>query len=88
LRYHTKPSLQTPPGWVGWLARTAGGVRVNEKTAENPRSWPLVSGHLARSGRRFEGFSLFFQSGRAHSSCLIFASFLSMKSEKNINKIL
>jgi hypothetical protein len=55
---------------------------VNEKTAENPRSWPLISGHLAPQGRRFAGFSLFFQSGKAHRSRMVFWYFSTRKSTK------
>jgi len=57
---------------------------MNEKTAENPRSWPLISGHPAPQGRCFVGFSLFFQSGEAHRSRLIFGTFDQAKvQEKN-----
>jgi hypothetical protein len=71
-----------PPGRVRRPARTAGSARVNEKTAENPRSWPLISGHLAPQGRWFAGFSLFFQSGKMHRSRKAFWYFSAEKSTK------
>jgi hypothetical protein len=58
--------------------------RMNEKTAENPRSWPLISGHPAPQGRCFVGFSLFFQSGEAHRSRLIFGTFHQGKVQRKI----
>jgi hypothetical protein len=63
-------------------ARTAGSARRNEKTAENPRSWPLISGHPAPQGRCFVGFSLFFQGGEAHCSRKAFWYFWADKSTR------
>jgi len=44
--------------------RGAGSAEVNEKTAENQRSWPQQEAISPPQGRRFAGFSLFFREGR------------------------
>jgi len=46
------------------LARTAGSVRVNEKTAENPRSWPQQEAISPLKGDGSQDFRCFFRAGR------------------------
>jgi len=41
-----------------------GGARVNEKTTANPRTWPLIGGHLAPQGDGSLDLRCFFRAGR------------------------
>jgi hypothetical protein len=52
------------PGRVRESAQTAGSARVNEKTTANPRTWPLIGGHLAPQGDGSQDLRCFFRAGR------------------------
>ena len=61
--HHPSPITHPRAGCVSH-ARTAGSVRVNEKTAENPRSWPQQEAISPLKGDGSQDFRCFFRAGR------------------------
>ena len=62
-RSHRNTSHCSRAGCVSH-ARTAGSAGVNEKTAENPRSWPQQEAISPLKGDGSQDFLLFFREGR------------------------